>query len=1020
MRPLKLVMRAFGPYAQEQVLDFGVLEKSSFFLIYGPTGAGKTSILDAICFALYGEASGGERQIRHLRSDHADPGVLTEVIFDFALGAETYRVFRRPEQGRPKKRGNGVTKEPAKATLWKRTGASRDEDEGVVFAERWSRVNEEIERLMGFRSDQFRQVVVLPQGQFRRLLSAGSSERQQILEVLFQTGIYRQVEEALKDTADQTKTEVERLREKKKEILERLGAGTLVELEDKLEDATKEKDTIENAIKTLREEETSAGKELEDAKEVVRKLKEHEDAKTALHNLEARIDEFKEKSERLSRARKASSLKDIETELRNRKEELTEAQKKLNTAHGALERAQEGKAKADEEFDKERSRQGERDSARREVDKLDSLRTQVEELAGARHKLIELEGKEKALARICNEKKIHLEECEQALQEAQREKEAVMTLAAQADARKLEYDNLQRTYERRKQLEKLYEDHKKAEAKHFEFQRELKQANEEHSAASKELDLMDERWRKGQAAILARQLKAGTPCPVCGSTEHPQPAKEEGELPTESDFELARERLKEIDSQIKELQEKASSSNNSVVKLETQIRSLEAELEAQKDEDISTMKCRVEEAKSLLDKARKAKERLSGLEAQMKELDQARKQAEKEAELAKNELQKTTTDFAVAKSSVEQSESRIPEELRTKDRLEKAIKKARNKHQELETAFQKAQEQQHNARVALAQAEATLKNAKETEIKARDLADKARKNFLRRIEEAGFANAEDYEASRMEEEAIERLDAEIQEFRGKLREADERLRRAEREAEGLEKPDLEPIEEKCAEIKKKLEEVLRRSGEVNKHIEQLKLAACDVGKVDKEIGEKEAYYGIIGRLAEVASGRNPYNITFERFVLATLLDDVLAAASTRLRMMSNGRFDLQRLAGVDDKRRAGGLELVVYDAYTGTTRPVNTLSGGEGFLASLSLALGLADVVQSYAGGIKLDTIFIDEGFGSLDPESLDLALRALVDLQKEGRLVGIISHVPELKERVDVRLEVVPSKRGSEARFVF
>jgi exonuclease SbcC len=1013
-------MRAFGPYAQEQVLDFGVLEERSFFLIHGPTGAGKTSILDAICFALYGETSGGERQIRHMRSDHADPGVLTEVTFDFTLGVETYRVFRRPEQDRPKKRGSGMTKEPAKATIWKRTGVKRDEDEGAVIAERWSRVNEEIERLLGFRSDQFRQVVVLPQGQFRKLLSAGSSERQQILEVLFQTGIYRQVEEALKDAADQTKTEVERLREKKKEILERLGAKTLAELDDKLADATKEKDAIENAIKTLRQEETSTEKDLENAKEVVGKLKEYEKAKTALHNLEARKDEFKEKHERLARARKASRLKDIESELRNREEERAEAQKNLETAHGALESAQKEKARADEEVDKERSRQGERDSARREVDKLESLRTQVEELAGTRHKMIELEGKVQDLTRIRDEKRTHLEECDHALQEAQKGKEAAVTLAAQVDARKLEYDNLQRAYERRKQLEKLYKDHKKADAEFSEIQCKLKQANEDRSSASKELDLLEERWRKGQAAVLARQLKAGTPCPVCGSTEHPLPAKDEGELPAESNFELARERLSEIDNRIKELQKEASSSRERVVKLKTQIGTLEGELEVQKDEDILTMKCRVEEVKSLLDEAEKAKERLSGLEAQIKELDQAKKQAEKEAELAKNELQKATMDLAVAKSSVEQSESKIPEELRTKERLEEAITKARNKYQELETAFRKAQEQQNNARVALAQAEATLKNAKETEIKARNLAVKARKNFLSRIEKSGFANAEDYEVSRMEEEAIEQLDAETQEFNGKLREADERVRRTEKEAKGLEKPELEPIEEKCAEIKKKLEELLRRSGEVNKHIEQLSSAVRDVGKVDKEIGEKEAYYGIIGRLAEVASGRNPYNITFERFVLATLLDDVLAAASTRLQMMSNGRFDLQRLTGVDDRRKAGGLDLVVYDAYTGTTRPVNTLSGGEGFLASLSLALGLADVVQSYAGGIKLDTIFIDEGFGSLDPESLDLALRALVDLQKEGRLVGIISHVPELKERVDVRLEVLPSKRGSEARFVF
>jgi len=271
----------------------------------------------------------------------------------------------------------------------------------------------------------------------------------------------------------------------------------------------------------------------------------------------------------------------------------------------------------------------------------------------------------------------------------------------------------------------------------------------------------------------------------------------------------------------------------------------------------------------------------------------------------------------------------------------------------------------------------------------------------------------------MSDEAIEELEKAINEFNNKLHEAGERLRRARKETTGLEKPELEPIETKCDEIRNKIEDAHKRSGELNNYIRQVETALTAAGKIEKEISRKEAYYGSIGKLADVASGKNNFNITFERFVLATLLDDVLMQASTRLQMMSNGRFDLQRLEGVDDRRKAGGLELVVYDTYTGTTRPVNTLSGGEGFLASLSLALGLADVVQSYAGGIKLDTMFIDEGFGSLDPESLELALRALVDLQKEGRLVGIISHVPELKERVDVRLEVIPGKRGSRARFV-
>jgi len=188
----------------------------------------------------------------------------------------------------------------------------------------------------------------------------------------------------------------------------------------------------------------------------------------------------------------------------------------------------------------------------------------------------------------------------------------------------------------------------------------------------------------------------------------------------------------------------------------------------------------------------------------------------------------------------------------------------------------------------------------------------------------------------------------------------------------------------------------------------------------KEISLLESRYAVVGRISEVANGRNAQGITFQRFVLVALLDDVLAAASHRLQVMSKGRFELIRARERLDQRTAGGLDLMVFDAYTGTSRPVNTLSGGESFIASLSLALGLSDVVQAYAGGIKLETIFVDEGFGSLDPESLDLAFRALIDLQKGGRLVGIISHVPELKERVDVRLEIAPSNRGSKVKFIF
>jgi len=1019
MRPIKLVMRAFGPYAIEQEVDFNILGDRTFFLIHGPTGAGKTSILDAICFALYGETSGGERQTRHLRSDYADPNTLTEVTFDFSLGQEMYRVYRRPEQERPKKRGGGITKEPAKAILWKAKRQKGKIEEGPIIAGSLNRVNEEIELILGFRSDQFRQVVVLPQGQFRRLLSAGSSERQHILEVLFQTDIYRHMEEMLKNAADQTKNKVATLQANKNVILAQVGVKDSDELANQLNDAMITKDEIEGAIKNLEQDEKSAENELAHAKEVVRKLQEYVKAKTALQSMEIQKEEFQNKGDRLVRARKASRLKDLENDLRNREEEFNESQQSLDAAQATLESAQKKQLRAEEEFKRGKARQGERDSARREADKLESLFTQVEELAGARKNLSKLEEEVLGFKSLFHEKKTHLKECEQALQEAQKDKEATAMLEAKVDGIKLEYKKIQRAYEQRTELEQLHRDHKKAKINLSEVQRKIKKTKEERSAASRELDILEERWNKGQATVLARQLMDGVPCPVCGATEHPSPAEGEGKLPTELDIRDARELFKEKDRLIEELQDPSSSVSVYLAGLETKIKTLEAELGALKDENISTLNDRVDKSMSRLKQASEAKKILFDLEAKMKRLEKTKEQSEKDTERVKNELQEATTAFAVEKNSVMQFESKIPEGYRTKKRLEEAITEARNKYQEMETIFQKAQEEQNKAGEAKAGAEATLKNAKKNESNAHDLVDKARKIFLKRLESAGFSSAEDYEASRMEDETIEELDEVIQEFNGKLREADERVCRAKKEAEGLDQPDLEPIEEKFVGIKKKLEEAFRHSGEVNKHIEQLSSAVRDVKRADKKLGEKEAYYGVIGGLSEVASGRNAYNITFERFVLATLLDDVLAAASTRLQMMSNGRFDLQRMAGVDDKRKAGGLDLVVYDAYTGTTRPVNTLSGGEGFLASLSLALALADVVQSYAGGINLDTIFIDEGFGSLDPESLDLALRTLVDLQKGGRLVGIISHVPELKERVDVRLEVLPSKSGSEARFV-
>ena len=294
-----------------------------------------------------------------------------------------------------------------------------------------------------------------------------------------------------------------------------------------------------------------------------------------------------------------------------------------------------------------------------------------------------------------------------------------------------------------------------------------------------------------------------------------------------------------------------------------------------------------------------------------------------------------------------------------------------------------------------------------------------REQFHKSLREAGFADEQGFRSSKKTSAEIESLDATIQSFDRSLNAAKDRLNRAQQTAADLEPPDIHALTSVATKAKKDTEQAVRAEAFLAAKRDSLCRWAADCTRLTEQKERLEAEYAVKGRISEVANGINREGITFQRFVLAALLDDVLLAASKRLQIMSNGRFTLQRIRERTDRRAAAGLDLEVDDTYSGTARPVSTLSGGESFLASLSLALGLADVVQTYSGGIQLDAVFVDEGFGSLDPEALDLALQALVDLQRDGRIVGIISHVPTLREIIDARLEVSAQRSGSTARFV-
>jgi exonuclease SbcC len=553
----------------------------------------------------------------------------------------------------------------------------------------------------------------------------------------------------------------------------------------------------------------------------------------------------------------------------------------------------------------------------------------------------------------------------------------------------------------------------------FEERRDrLKQIEEELESACRERESLEHAWHEAQAASLAQELTPGSPCPVCGSRAHPAPASFDGELPSKESLEEIRGRVKESEHRREAARREAAEGEKVVIRLDSEIRSAERGLGAEALTP-GLLEKRLSETREACREAEQAKKRIRVFEEKIAAMEGEENRVRLEMENTEEAVQAALIRRGVMEGVVREREAKVAGDLRARESLEDAVKRAREQLEAMNLALDKAMKRHEQAvRDLSAKAEAS-RSLRRSENTARQHAEEAREAFVQRLQEGGFQDEDAFQASRRSESEMERLEREIQDYRGSLRAARERLQRAREAAEGLKEPDIPSLENEVERVKSEKETLGTQRGAAIEQSRQIAGWLETLQTIDQKRSGLEGRYTAVGKIADVAAGANPMGITFQRFVLASLLDDVLASASFRLRRMSGGRYDLQRARDRADQRSAGGLDLEVFDAHTGTGRLVNTLSGGEGFLASLSLALGLADVVQSYAGGIRLETIFVDEGFGSLDDESLDLAFRALVDLQGDGRLVGIISHVQELKERIDARLEVIPGRGGSKARFV-
>ena len=1014
MRPLVLRMSAFGPYSGIESLDFRVLRGNPLFLIHGATGAGKTSILDAISFALYGDSSGAERDGRSMRSDFAPPDQTTFVELCFSLGDRCFRVRRVPEQERLKKRGEGTTTQQAEATLWELSGNGEASATGKVLGTRWASVTAKIEELLGFRSGQFRQVIILPQGRFRELLTARSDQREEILETLFDTERFRHIEQALRQRAKALRVRVEKLGERRKTYLDAAGCGDAGELDETLLRLDHEigEGGRENAV--LRKRVAGADKVLEEARQLSAKFRALEDARIKLGELERQLPDIADARETLARAQRAAALDDLASQRETAQAQLRTAESELGACRAALDQAQQAAARTREAVAKAGKRRAERERHMAEVNRLEALRAQLQPLEEAR---LQLEAAEAAMTEADQNWAALVQETANRESRRQQTLNEIETLRTTWSG----YPPVEEGIEASANLRRQWEELEAGRARLADLEVRLGAAEAAEKHAGEELEQRRAAVRHQQAQqlpLLAAALVDGEPCPVCGSREHPEPARGELDLEVADDGLSDPLALVSAETELERARERTTAAVREVAEQRARVEGLDQTLGENAQLSRSDLEQAERELRDRLGEQQAAQSELERLQELYKEIVESVQSRDGVAKEIEQMATRAREQRASARTRVAERQGSVPERYREPgalqleiDGLRAAVAAIDRETESASEAHASADRLGASARTAMEKAETALENA----------AKHARECDTRwsvRRKQAGFDDDVGYLEARLASAEIERGLSAIEAFDNALHTAEVRARDAQQGVAGLTPPDLAGLELEATSLREELSAAEIRHGSL---VERRRALAATVGKIGAagaELAALEAAYADAGRISQVARGDNPFRMSFQRFVLAALLDDVLISASRRLHSMSKGRYRLQRVTREGGRRRPGGLDLEVDDAYTGRTRAVTTLSGGEGFQAALALALGLADVVQSYAGGIRLDTMFIDEGFGSLDPEALELAIDTLVDLQASGRLIGVISHVPELKERIPTRLEVLAGTAGSHARF--
>lgn len=1027
MRPLKLTMTAFGPYKDTETVDFEELEGNDIFVISGNTGAGKTTIFDGICFALYGTASGQDRgESKMLRSDFAKDDVHTAVELEFELKGKHYRIRRQlghVKQGNKSKTGDDIF------FFVQKDG----EEVPCVDRQIVSEVNERVEQLIGLTQDQFKQIVMLPQGEFRKLLTSDTENKEAILRRLFKTENYQSINKVLKEKRDQAKIDYERQLQIRNDYIQGISSYLPLRTDTFMSELLEAEYPNSNQVAAALEEEAgfyaeqvTSGEEkhkqayelrnkrqseYHEAEHLNERFRELEEKKQQLKVLNERKVEFKEKETRLQAAEEANSLLFFEQQREQavKDEQLTSVN--LKQAKVQLEQAKKELQEAEATFKAEENRKTDRDQVAKELNELEKILPVVQGIEETKQKINLIKSRGQEIKQKMEETEKQLVSTEKAYEEYRRE-------ISNLDDRIEKLSDKQAEYLQLKDQVRIFERYRNITGEINELENKATVIINTYNEAKENYQEKEMLWLSNQALVLAGHLQDGEPCPVCGSLDHPQIAASAEQTVTREELQLAKSNFEEKEKayhQIRIQLEAKKTQQNEILEEVTELTAGE-EINTFYEQLVATgkqVRIQVEEYNVVRKKRKEKKEEEEKYVRIKQELEPLYNQL-KDKHYTLREQYKTESAL------LEDRLRDIPESLTDLKVLKNQIKMTQDKKDQLEKAWDSAQKLLETKKEAYTKSEThtlhTEKQFKEITLKVEE----ASKAFREKLTEAGFESEDAYFKAKLSSEEQRLLKQELTEFKQQLAILSKQTKELTASLKGKEPKDLDALKQELDELEKQYEETFKQLNEARDYQNRALTRKEEILEAEEALVKKEQLVSAISDVHDMLRGQNNKKISFERFLQMEYLEQIIHSANDRLQKLSNNQYYLTRSDRQETHGKQSGLALDVYDNHTGVTRDVKTLSGGEKFNAALSLALGMSDVIQSFQGSIAIDTMFIDEGFGSLDEDALAKAVDTLVDLMESGRMIGVISHVKELKEIFPAILEVKKTKQGhSETAFV-